>query len=225
MKKALIVASALALGGCAGMTPVQVDQNSANAFQGATLTTVTYKKPPFTATTYGRIVIGSVFGAVGGAVAAAKSISAGDQIVQENQIADPAEGMAAEVTPKIVARLKAASSVTLADQDPKDNTQLSAALGNKGVVLDVQTINWMFLYFPLDWTHYHVMYAARARLIDASNGKTIGLVPCNYDSGDDKMPPPNYDTLLADHAAILKAKLAAAASACTAKIEATMLGG
>lgn len=224
MKKLLIVASALALSGCAGMHPVQVDQNSATAFQGATLTTVTYKKPPFTAMTYGRAMLGA-FGAVGGAAGGLANLSAGEQIVQENQIADPAAGIAADVTPRIGARLKVSSSVTLADQDAKDNNHLSAALGNKGVILDVQTMNWMFLYFPLDWSHYHVMYAARARLIDASSGKTIGLVPCNYDSGDDKTLPPDYDTLLADHAAILKAKLAAAASACTAKIETTMLGG
>lgn len=226
MKKLLIVACALALAGCAGMTPAQMDKNSANAFQGAPLTTVTYKKPAFSAMTYGRVAAGALFGAIGGAAAGAASISAGDEIIDDNAVPDPAIAIMAEAAPRIAARLKTSATSALTDQSSNDEKDLAAYAGGKGVVLDVQTLGWSFIYFPLDWTHYRVLHIARARLIDAGTGKVIALVPCKYNSGDDKSAPaPDYDTLLADHAAVLKAKLAAATSACAAKIETTMLGG
>jgi hypothetical protein len=226
MKKLIFVACALALGGCAAMTPAQMDQNSASAFQGAPLTTVTYQKPGFSAMTYGRVAAGALFGAVGGAIAGATSVSAGDQIIQDNQVPDPAIAIMAEVSPKISERLKTSTTIALTEQASNDEKKLATAAGNKGVVLDVQTLSWQFIYFPLDWGHYRVLHFARARLIDAATGKVLGLVPCKYDSGDDKsVAPPDYDTLLADNAAVLKAKLAAATSACAAKIESTMLGG
>ena len=93
-----------------------------------------------------------------------------------------------------------------------DEASLSRDAGHKGVVLDVETINWMFIYFPLDWSHYRIMYVARARLIDANTGKRIAQAPCTYKS-DDKTPP-TYDQMLADKAALLKTMLAAAANSC-----------
>jgi hypothetical protein len=224
MKKVIVVASAIALSGCVSMKAQQVESGATTAYAGAPLTVVTYKKPAFSAMTYGRAMLGA-FGAVGGAVGGLANISAGNEIIQQNEVPDPAHDIAARVAPVLAARLKTSAITTLADQDDSDEKKLSAASGNKGLVLDIQTLNWMFLYFPLDWTHYHVMYTARARLIDASSAKVIGQVPCTYDSGDDKTPAPNYDTLLADHAAVLKAKLATAQADCIQKIESGMLAG
>ena len=49
----------------------------------------------------------------------------------------------------------------------KDSAQ-DLAQDHRGAdyVLDVKTANWMFAYYPSDWSHYRVMYVARFRLIE-----------------------------------------------------------
>ena len=84
-------------------------------------------------------------------------------------------------------------------------------------VLDVQTLNWSFAYFPTNWTHYRVMYAARVRLIDATSKAVVAEAGCRSVPSDDK-DAPTYDQLLADKAALLKSHLAKAAAACADQV-------
>src|SRR5689334_12375484 len=82
MKKLVILAGALALGGCMSVKPVSAPASAVDALQGQNLTTVTYVRPDFAAMTYGKAAIG---GLLGGAV----MISDGNAIVKENDIKDP----------------------------------------------------------------------------------------------------------------------------------------
>ncbi|HWM62239.1 MAG TPA: hypothetical protein VNN98_08795, partial [Rhizomicrobium sp.] len=97
-----------------------------------------------------------------------------------------------------------------------DEASLSKDAANKGVVLDIETINWMFVYFPFDWSHYRVTVVARARLIDANTGKRIAQAPCQYQS--EEKTPPTYDQMLDNKAALLKSMLEAAADSCADKM-------
>jgi hypothetical protein len=195
MKQIVCLMAALALGGCASVKPEQAPSEAVDALKGQPLTAVTYTRPDFSAMTYGRAAIG---GLIGGAV----MISEGNAVVKDNDIPDPAVAIAARP-----AKLD-------------DEVSLSRDAGHKGVLLDVETINWMFVYYPLDWTHYRIMYVGRARLIDANAGKRIAQAPCVYQS-DDKTPP-TYDQMMADKAALLKNMLAAAADSCVDKMSRTL---
>jgi hypothetical protein len=215
MKQIVCLMAALALGGCASVKPEQAPSEAVDALKGQPLTAVTYTRPDFSAMTYGRAAIG---GLIGGAV----MISEGNAVVKDNDIPDPAVQIAARLTPLVADRVKSSGTVAIAARPAKldDEVSLSRDAGHKGVLLDVETINWMFVYYPLDWTHYRIMYVGRARLIDANAGKRIAQAPCVYQS-DDKTPP-TYDQMMADKAALLKNMLAAAADSCVDKMSRTL---
>ena len=217
VKTGLVLMSALALCGCAGMQAVKPSDDAMRSLHGAHLTVVTYGKSPFAAMTYGK----AMFGGLGGLAA----IGEGNDVIRNNDVPDPAVTVAAKLSPLLTARLNASGADNIADRDPDKNAEkdLAAAASGKGAMLDVQTMYWSFVYFPLDWTHYHVIYTARARLIDAGSGQVIAQAPCKFDTENDK-PAPDYDTMMADKAAKLKAMLAEAADACTAGIEKDLLG-
>ena len=161
--------------------------------------------------TYGRA-------AIGGLIGAGVMISEGNAVVKDNDIHDPAIEIAPKLTALVADRIKAMGTSTIAGRPAKqdDEASLSATVGKTGVILDVETINWMFVYYPLDWSHYRITYVGRARLIDAASGKRIAQAPCMYQS-DDKAPP-TYDQMLADRAALLKTMFAAATDFCAAKM-------
>jgi len=187
--------------------PVQAPASAVDALQGQNLTSVTYVRPDFAAMTYGKAAIGGMFGG-------ALMVSDGNQLVRENGLKDPALTIEPKLTVLVTERLKAAGTTKVADRAAKldDEASLSKDVGKKGVVLDVETVNWSFVYFPLDWSHYRVIYVARARLIDANTGTRIAQAPCEYKS-DDKTPP-TYDQMLDNKAALLKDMFAKAADVC-----------
>lgn len=195
--------------------PVQAPADAIDALQDQPLTVVTYVRPDFAAMTYGKAAIG---GLLGGAM----MISDGNTIIRENEIPDPALRMETKLAAVVAGRLKASGSTRIADRLAKldDEASLARDAGQKGVILDIETINWMFVYFPFDWTHYRVLIAARARLIDANTGKRIAQAPCQYQS--EEKTPPTYDQMLENKAALLKTMLAAAADTCTDRIAATL---
>lgn len=211
MKKMVLLVSAFVLGGCMSVKPVQAPADAVDALKGQPLTSVTYVKPDFAAMTYGKAAIG---GLIGGAV----MVSDGNTIVKENDIPDPALQIEPKLTALVTERLKASGATKVAGRAAKldDEQSLSKDAGHKGVVLDVESINWMFVYFPFDWTHYRVVYTARARLIDANTGKRIAQAPCEYKSEDKE--PPTYDQLLDNKAALLKTMLVTAADTCADKM-------
>ncbi len=217
MKKILCLTSLLALCGCANVAVVKPEAGSLAAYRSANLAVVTYKKPAFLAVTWGAAGLGP------GGVAA--MIGAGANITGNHHVPDPALAIADKVSARVAEELKPASSQTIASpkEGPLSLPDISTLAGNKGLVLDVATLGWSFNYFSLDWSHYHVMYAGIGRLTDAATGKLVAQVPCKYDTEDEK-DPPSYDDLVANDAAILKTKLAAASDSCTDTIVKGLLG-
>ncbi|UUZ53425.1 hypothetical protein LP419_32130 [Massilia sp. H-1] len=89
-------------------------------------------------------------------------------------------------------------------------------------MLDVETSKWGLSTFATDWFHYELHYQANARLIDTESGAVVATGVCK-DAPDDKAKAPNFDQLMIDNAALLKQKLASAASECAAALRAKML--
>lgn len=216
----------LALGGCASAAKtVKAPDSELAVARGQPLIVVTHVKPSFSAMTANKVAMGSLFGAVGGAIAGASMSSAGDEIVATHGIEDPAKTISARLANHYAARLQPASIQHIGGPAPDEPEELAAFVGGKGVVADVKTVGWMFGYFPSSWGRYRVMYNARVRLIDASSGRVIGQVPCNFVSDEDSSLAPDYDQLLYNGAVLLKSKLSTAAIHCGSTFESEMFEG
>jgi len=168
--------------------------------------TVTAKRetPSFAAMTPGK----ASFGMIG----AAAMLSSGNGIVRDNNVEDPAnwisKELAAGIQKKYGTRLAGTRDVT--DESP---AAIAKACSDADYVLDVRTINWSFVYFPVNWGTYRVIYSAKLRLIDCKTGKVIAegfhaRIP-------EKSPQsPSYDDLVNRQASGLKRELQIGAAEC-----------
>lgn len=199
----IVAALAAAQVGCATVKPITPE--IADGLKGKRVAwSVQTKKPDFTAMTAGKAMFGMI-----GALA---MVSAGNEIVKENGVEDPAARKAEEL---FAALRQKYGLVPAGWVDPGDDDveKLAARFPNTDLLLDVRTVNWSFGYFPTDWTHYRVNYAMRATLYDLKN-KTILVA-----GGANRMPEngpgmPTYDELLAAKARRLKAELQREAQEC-----------
>lgn len=211
-----MLAGALALSGCVSTKNVKADMAQLRSAAPATVVVSARKRPDFAAMTAGK----AAFGMVG----AFAMISAGNTIVEENDVEDPAGYIAAELSN----RLSASLGMRSVDNGGKlaetaKPAELAKLYPGADLLLDVQTVNWSFAYFPTDWNSYRVIYSAKLRLIDTRTGKLqaegfCARVPEYSDNA------PSRDALLADRAAGLKQELKVAADHCIGEFQAKVLG-
>jgi hypothetical protein len=205
----------LGLGGCVSTRTTGVSNDSASAMHGKSISVSQRTKPDFTAMTAGKMMFG-VFGA-------AAMISTGNKIVVDNKIEDPAPFVADQLRQALENKyglVTAAGAAPLADST--DTRKLAALYSGGDFVLDVQTVNWSFLYRP-NLTHYRVMYSVKVRLIETREPKLLAEAFC-YRKDDDDKNPPTHDELLADDAALLKARLHDHAAECVGELTDKLLG-
>lgn len=206
---------ALALSGCVSTKNVKADVAALRNSAPTTITLTARKRPDFAAMTAGKAMFGMV-----GAMA---MISAGNTIIEENDVEDPADYIAMELATNLSASL---GTQTVDNGGTLADTVKPAALAklypNADLLLDVQTINWSFVYFPADWNSYRVIYSAKLRLIDTRTGKLRAEGFCSRvpENSDDA---PSREELLADRAARLKGELRVAADHCIGEFKAKVL--
>lgn len=214
----LAVALLLAVAGCVSVQQIPITDSPA-ALQGREVSLAMRDKPDFGAMTAGGMMGGALFGAVGGAIAGSAMVSAGNQIVAEYNLTDPAELIA----PALGEALGQKFNVRLGKLRPRlstdDAAEAAKSAAGSDVVLDVRTINWGFLYFPklvpIGEHKYRVLYSARGRLIDVKQGKVLAEGGCSARSKNEQSADaPTYDELLANSAARLKDELAIVTDAC-----------
>lgn len=206
LRSVAIVIGLVLLSGCASTKVVPLQEKDLASLQGGTVTTSTREKPGFGAMTAGK----AMFGAIG----AVAMIAKGNEIVKENDVEDPAAYIAQELAKGFAdaneMTVVSTEGVIASGTKP---AELAKAYPDADVLLDVQTVNWSFGYFPTDWNSYRVMYSAKVRVIDTKRRKLLAegfcsRVPEHADNA------PSHDQLLADRAAVLKQELAAAADHC-----------
>jgi hypothetical protein len=212
--RALLVVGSAVLAGCVSTKTTSIAKESSGLFSGKTLSYVSREKPDFGAITAGKMM----FGAIGGIAA----ISAGNKIVAENNIEDPAGSMAAGLSREIANRY-GASVVDLKNVATKgaDIRKMAAAHAAADLLLDVQTVNWSFSYFPTDWNSYRVVYSVKLRLIDTKSAKLLAEGFC-FRSKDKSEDAPSYDELMADGAARLKKEINQSADSCRSELGASV---
>ncbi len=166
------------------------------------------KKPDFAAMTAGR----ATFAIIGALV----MISEGNALVASNAIDDPANDIAAGMIDTLSRRYGAQGSAT--DTPIKaDDTTTPAGTPAARYIVDVQTINWGFAYFPTDWTHYRVLYSVKARLYDAQTKTVLAEGFCRR-APEKTDTSPTYDEMLANQAAVIKKALLQWRDECTAEL-------
>lgn len=162
-------------------------------------------KPSFGAMTAGKVAAGSIFGVVGSAVAGQAMISAGDRIVQTNGVEDPANWIGTELLAALQKK-HGMRSIGERKVTGEDAAAIAQACSGADYALDVRTINWSFVYFPVNWATYRVIYSTKLRLIDCRTGKVVAegfhaRVPAK------DAQSPGYDELVGNGAARLKQEL------------------
>ncbi|HEU4887739.1 MAG TPA: hypothetical protein VFV49_07635 [Thermoanaerobaculia bacterium] len=205
----------VALTGCVSTKIVPIQQDRIANLNGRTITVTTREKPSFGAMTAGK----ATFGLLG----AAAMISAGNKLVEKNAIEDPAGYIASE----LAGSFASANAMTVVPTEgvlakSTNPGELARQYAGADILLDVQTVNWSFAYFPTDWNSYRVIYSAKARLIDTKTRKILAEGFCAR-VPDKTEDAPGYDELLDNQAARLKQELKTAADHCISEFRAKVL--
>lgn len=214
-KLALTILPTVLLSACAAPRTQTIDAQSLAAVRNQSIVVTVREVPTFTSQTTTNVP----FGLIGTAMA----ISEGKEIIADNQVADPADAIAAGLAGALQERYGAQTQsrpVRISDDDA--SAIAAAAKGKARYVVDVRTTFWMLGYFPTDWTHYRVVYSASARLLDADSGRVLAEGVCKF-LPESNQGAPRYDDLLANSAQQLKTTLAGYAASCIASLKHDML--
>ncbi|MEO3714239.1 hypothetical protein [Roseateles flavus] len=215
LKPLLPIVALLALGGCATVNKQALGPGAVAGLKGQTLVQTKRPVPDFIAMTPSKAAIALV--------GLALAVSDGNAMVSGHAIQDPAQAIAeglASALSSAHGTKTAGQPLTVSAQDAA--TLAKAADGSAQYVLDVQTMGWQFVYFPTDWTHYRVLYSAKARLIDTTTKTTVAEGVCTR-FPESNTGAPTYDELTGNGAALLKKELALAAEDCVKSLKAEML--
>jgi hypothetical protein len=171
-------------------------ESAAASLNGKTVAVVRHEKASFTAMTAGK----ATFAILG----AGAMIVAGNKIVADNNIADPADVLERELVPAVIKHyglvLKEGPAPVLKVSKPKD---IAAALPDVDYILNVESVGWMFAYYPTEWSKYWIGYNGHVQLIERASGKLLADAFCN--SGTNKhAASPTKDAMLENNAQLLK---------------------
>ena len=206
---------AVLLTGCVSIEKKTMDAQALGAVRNQSVVHAVRDMPDFGELTPAKATLGLI--------GAGMMISEGNKTVAGNKIADPAIGIADALSGAMRAAhgvQVVAPSVRIDSEDPARIAEL--AKGKARYVLDVRTLMWQMTYFPTDWTHYRVIYTAKARLIDVDARSVVAEAFCKQ-IPDSNVNAPTYDEMLALGAARLKAQNAANARACAESLGRDML--
>lgn len=200
-KIALLSLSAL-LTACVNPHNVPLSSERANDLRGSRLTISKRDAPAFAAMTPGKATLGLL--------GAAAMIADGNSKIRTNAVADPADSIAKEIASAVAAKNGAKVIASNRKASGESSKAIASAYSDADYVIDVRTINWSCIYYPMNFARYRVLYSAKLRLIETRTGKVLcegfhARIP------DDKQNAPSYSQLWANNASILKSELAIAA--------------
>lgn len=173
-----------------------LSEADATALSGKTVAVTLHERPSFTAMTAGKAGFG-LFGV--GAM-----VSAGNKLVDENHVEDPAVLIRSQLASSLASAYGAQmqpvdTTPTASKKKPKE---IAAAHPQADYVLDVESAGWMYSYRPTQWDIYWVSYSVQVKLV-TKDGRLASNLAC---SGHTQAHPasPSRDELHANGAALLK---------------------
>jgi hypothetical protein len=218
--KRFIIAVLLLGTGCA---TTKIAPNRAEIAKLQDVRAVTHEPAPFVLASAGKIAAGSLFGMIGGAVAGASMQKAGEELIATYAVPDPAIAVREKLAAALAEQFNLQSTP---DTAPSDMTaHLQTKFGRDAAVLDTHTANWQLIYYPSDWTHHYLLYAARARLVRLRDGKVLWQNYCVRQLRDPKESRRKVDDYRADDGALLKQRAQEAADGCAAELIAHLRTG
>lgn len=216
MKKLMLAMTIAALTtGCATVEKQSITSTASGSLKDQTVVQTARPVPAFAAMTAGK----AAFAMLGGVA----MIAAGNDLVKTNAVPDPSVAISAALLQHLQAArgVRAVAPAVMVDSSSPE--QIAAAGSGKAkYILDVQTVGWGFSYFPMDWSHYRVVYSANARLIDTTTRQVVAQGTCKR-APESNTNAPTHDTLVANQAAGLKQELQIAADECIKTLKAEML--
>jgi hypothetical protein len=140
----------------------------------------------------------------------------GDPLVRDDQLTDPANGVAAGLGRNFGPRFGVVyAGLTDEIAETRDAKELAGSLkGRADFALDLWTANWG-LYSSLFHPAYRFGYAGVMRVIDIETGAVLASGRCGY--WPDSSEAERMDDLTSEHAARLKVKISQAIETCTAQ--------
>lgn len=200
----LIISSAIV--GCASIPTQSVSNQSMTAWRGKTVALTSRPRPSMIMMTAGK----GAFGLIG----VAAGVSAGNALVKEDKIPDPAPLVADELL-QIAERQYGVVSAGLAPAAVDTGNVAALAKAGKGadLLFDVESLGQGINYYPTDWSHYWLFSGLILRVIDVHSGNVVGQAVCRQNS-QHQPNPPNKKELLANEGQLLKSMIAAQSDAC-----------
>lgn len=216
MKKIVVLVSIFAmLSACVSTKNIKISATDIQQLNPNNMALTIRDKPDFAAMTAGK----AMFAMLG----AAAMIAAGNELVKENEVEDPARYIQTELAKALTTSYGFALNIGPAIKVDTDKPAKIAALAPASdLVLDVETINWSFAYFPTDWNNYRVIYSVKLRLFNTKTKSMVAEGFCSRVPEEDTSAP-SYDELVANKAERLKQELKVAADKCIGEFKSTVL--
>lgn len=149
---------------------------------------------------------GIMAGGMAGQIAAA---TAGNQIVSENGVPNPAEQVGANIRAALANRNNASAAAS----------RLAADL-----VIEVDAYDWTVATYSQDPSKYYIVFSAIARMKDAQSEEVLGQTTCKNVITETQAPTaPTYEEMMANGAARLKSEMAEITRKCADQIIAKSL--
>jgi hypothetical protein len=197
----------------AGQDAQAAQQRSAGA-GGAVAFAAPQKRPSFLADMASKDAMAGALSFAGAAIAINQEMKAGDKLVVDDSIDDPAQAIARQVA----ADYAAVHGGAVADQ-PADWDGASASGAH--FLVKVATSGWGFTYYPLDWNHYHLTYDAKLEVVDIATKQVVAKAACSH-KADPASEHFTYEAMTENGGAVLKSQLKAIADECVVQFRAAV---
>mgnify|MGYP000050004143 CR=1 FL=1 len=211
MNKIFAIFISVFMAGCVSIQNSPVSENTISNMANKSIIISSRTNQDFLAATAGR----SAFGALG----QMEMISAGNEILSQYDIADPAGYIANELAVHLASDFKMLYiDNEMVSVNAKTTSGVSKVPFGSDYLLDIHTTAWGFTYFATDWNNYRVYYNAKLRLIDAATKEASAEGFCSWTP---KKTPnaPSYDELLGQGASRLQQEIKRAADFCVSQFK------
>lgn len=192
---------------CVSTKNVAISSADRTALRGKTVAVPNHNMPGWGVIKPEAAVAAGLGGAIGGAIAGSIAESEGRKEIEKHKIQDPAvnvgEILETHLTRQYgVKRMSGGRPLV----DKHDAKEVAGQVPGADYILDVRTLGWMGIYYPMTFTKYRVMHNMQMRLIEQKTGLVVAQGFSAY-QGDDKANAPDFDGIYSNGAAFLKQEL------------------
>lgn len=202
------------LSGCGVMKPMPIADVDLSELKGKSLLKTKTEMPDMMELTVGRGFFGA-FGMLAG-------ISAGNELVKNNNIQDPAQMISLKLAKEFAKKNKLKLNVKSTLVETNDVKKISDQNSKVDYILDIRTQNWNLAYFPFDMSAFRVNYLAHLRLIDTKTKMVIAESQCHR-VVEESEGAPTHDQMDANNMKLFKSETQKAINYCVKEFKKTTL--